>query len=88
MRWRVCKEGKDKFWKLDRLDALVIDRSGAVAAGGWTEDAEIWVAGGGRGKGWVVGVGMRGAWIGGRATEAGVDDFLCVNPRCFVDDIL
>ncbi len=65
MRWRVRKEGKDKFWKLDHLDALVINRSGVAAAGGWTEDAEIWVAGGGRGKGWVVGGGMRGAWIGG-----------------------
>jgi hypothetical protein len=65
MRWRFCKEGKDEFWKLDCLDALAINRSGAAAAGGWTEDAEIWVASGGRGKGWVVGGGMRGAWIGG-----------------------
>ncbi len=65
MRWRVCKEGEGKFWKQDSLDALGIDRSGVVAAGGWTEDAEIWIAGGGRGRGWVVGGGMRGAWIEG-----------------------
>ncbi len=63
MRWRVWKEGKDKFWKQDSLDALGINRSGVAAAGGWTEDAEIWIAGGGRGRGWIVGGGMRGAWI-------------------------
>ncbi len=51
--------------KLDRLDALGIDRSGAAAAGGWTEGAEIWVAGRGRARDWGVGGGMRGAWIEG-----------------------
>ncbi len=41
MRRRVCKEGEDKFWKLNCLDALVINRSGAAAADGWTEETKI-----------------------------------------------
>ncbi len=53
------------FWRLDCLNALWVNRGAAKAAGGFTEDAEIWVVGGGRVRDWVFGSGMRGTWIEG-----------------------
>jgi hypothetical protein len=65
VRWGVVKEGEDKFWELDCLDPFWIDGDGAAAAGGWIEDAKIWVVGGGRVGDWVFGGGVRGAWVEG-----------------------
>ncbi len=66
MHWGVVKEGKDKFWELDCVDPFWINRGGMAATGGWTEDAEIWVGGGGRVRDWVFSGGVRGTWIEGR----------------------
>jgi hypothetical protein len=65
VHWGAVKEGKVEFWELDCFDPFWIDRGGMVATGGWTEDAEIWVGGGGRVRDWVFSGGVRGMRIDG-----------------------